>query len=304
MQRSNALAYLLAAVALGLISTFMSENMFWSAPNPSLDFAELLLVWLAYSACCATVLSAVLLTGISGWPALFLGGALLGWLVEGVVVGTAYQVFPFQLVWTPLAWHALITSLAAGGICRAGVHWRLEHQIAGLVLFGAAVAFFAMFWPVERTDLPGLPSVLGYLVGLGLVVPLANVVLDRIGVLAVPSRKLLWIAPGIAALVWLGQSLFAPALVRLSVPVLIALTLWMMRRLGSGPAAVAFGPPAPFIRHALFLLAPLATSLLAVWSWQMLGKVATNLPFAALTCALALGLWLWLLVAAIRRRPT
>jgi hypothetical protein len=38
----------------------------------------------------AAVLSAVFATGIRGWRAVFLGGALLRWLVERIVEGTMH----------------------------------------------------------------------------------------------------------------------------------------------------------------------------------------------------------------------
>ena len=42
----------------------------------------------------------------AGW---FVGAALFGFLIEGVVVPVLYSAPPFTIVWTSLAWHALIT---------------------------------------------------------------------------------------------------------------------------------------------------------------------------------------------------
>jgi hypothetical protein len=43
--------------------------------------------------------------GGDGVPA----GAVFGWLLEGVVVGTAYEILPISISFTGLAWHGLIS---------------------------------------------------------------------------------------------------------------------------------------------------------------------------------------------------
>ena len=80
--------YILASLCLGAIAVWASETLFWSAPPPDFEPIGLVLTYLAYSFVCATVLSAVAWSGCGGWTGLFLGGALLGWLTEGVVTGT------------------------------------------------------------------------------------------------------------------------------------------------------------------------------------------------------------------------
>jgi hypothetical protein len=41
--------------------------------------------------------------------ALFLTGAAFGWIGEGIVVQTAYEILPLSISFTGLAWHALLT---------------------------------------------------------------------------------------------------------------------------------------------------------------------------------------------------
>ncbi len=302
MPYTPGLRYLAAALALGLIAVWGSENFFWSAPQPGLSALDLALTWAAYAVCAAAALSAVLITGIAGWKALFLGGALLGWLTEGVIVSTAYDNFPINLVWTGLSWHALITSLSILGLCRAGVHWPVGRQIAALVALGLGGAYFAQFWPLERGTMPGFGPVLFYIAGLGLVVPLANLVLDRIAQLALPPPWVLAIAPLCLLLLGILQAAYHPDPRRLSIPVLLGLTVWIMQRLGSGRSALAFGAPAPVWRHALFLLAALIVPLLAVPGWHLLQGYPANWPVLVISSVLSLGLWLWLLVQAFRRK--
>jgi hypothetical protein len=296
-----AMRYFAASLAIGAIAFWGSECLFWAAPRSDMTFVDLVLTWLSYGLCAAAVVSAVHVTGIRGWRALFLGGAILGWCVEGIIADTAYQGFPAQLVWTPLAWHALITSWALFGLCRAAVHWSIARQILGLSALGFSAAVFAQFWPLERTDLPDFGLSFGYLVGLGCLVPLANIVLDRIGPLPQPTFWVTRIAPLLLSLIWLIKMLIAPNPVRLAVPLLIAATLWIMRRLGQTPApALSIGGGGSTMRHVLFLVAPITAAGLNAIGWNIWHGVATNIVFALSTSAVGLLAWLYLLWAALR----
>ena len=86
---SAVLATALTSGLYGLIAFWGSENLFWSAPTEATGILDLILTATAYSVAVASVLGAVIWSGITGWRALFFGGALLGWLVEGVLVSTA-----------------------------------------------------------------------------------------------------------------------------------------------------------------------------------------------------------------------
>ena len=206
---------------------------------------------------------------------------------------------PFQLIWTPLAWHALITGLCVIGLSRYGVHWALWRQVAGLVALGLFTGFFALFWPQERGQMPDGGVVFLYIVGMAPLVPLANLGLDRIGTLARPSGRILAIAPALMAVLWAAQTVASLNPLRLSVPLLIALTVWTMRRLGrQGTDGLALGPPAPVWRHLMFGLAPLVSCGLSVLLWPSAGGVPANIIVAVITCAASLWLLFRLTVLA------
>ena len=295
--------YIIAALALGLIAVWGSENFFWSAPPPDLTIEAWLGTWAAYAAAAAVALSAVGLTRVAGLRAGFLGGALLGFVVEGVVVDEMYAAFPFQLVWTPLAWHALITGVCVFGLGRAAAHWRLWRHLlalAGLGLFGAV---FASFWPAERAAMPPGDVVFLYLAGAGFVVPLGQIVLDRIGPVPRPPLAVGLIAPGLALALWLAKSLATPSLPRLAFPVMVGLTLWAMWRSGAAERSerADFGPRGRIWRHLLFPIAPAITTFVAVPVWESTGALPGNVAVAAVTVPLSLGWWLWLIWRGARR---
>ena len=292
----DSLRYLLLSLLLGGLYVWGSENFFWMMPPPGITPADFVLTVVAYSIAAAVALSAVIWSGVGGMAAAFLGGAIVGYMSEGVIVGTIYQVVPFQLGWTPLAWHALITGGVVLGLGRAGAMLgpgRMALIWAGL---GLAGSYFAQFWVAERSGVPELWLFAVYILGLGLLVPLAHGVMDRMGHLPRPPAWVLWIAPAFAALVWVLQSVAEPSPVRLVLPVILALLLWVMRRLGQGVAPVSLGAAVPLWRHGLFLIAPAIVVVLAPLGWaQGWGTLEANWVVAGVSCLVSL-LWLGRLV--------
>lgn len=297
--------YLMASGALGAITLWGSEMLFWSAPREQVTVVELALTWLAYAVCSAAALSMVLVTGVQGWRAVFLGGAVLGWTIEGVVVATMYDAFPFQVVWTPLAWHALVTGLVVVGIGRVAGRWPMWRRVVTWLVVGVAAGLWASWWPIERGTMPSLGATAAYLVGLGLLVPVGQLVLDRVGHVAVPSRRVLLVAPVILLVGWLVRFVLAPSPLYLVLPLVLAVTWWLMRRWSddAAGAGLALGGGGGVRTHAPFLLAPVVGAPLAVQLWR---AAPEGVPFhivVALT-GVAVSLWLFgrLLLGAARRR--
>lgn len=300
----EALRYLLLSLCLGGLTVWGSENLFWSMPSADLRVWQWAVTVVAYSIASAVALSAVIWAGVGGWPAVFLGAAVVGYMSEGVIVGTIYQPSPplFFLIWTPLAWHALITGGVALGLGRAGAAlgpWRMALVWAAYGVFGA---FWAQYWVEERTDLAGGAALTVYLVGCGLVVVLAHGVMDRMGSLPRPRPWVLWITPGIAAAVWVAQSVADPTPMRVVLPMILGLILWVMWRLGDRSKPVSLGVPVPVWQHGLFLIAPGVVVLLAPWGWEQgWGTLGANWIVAAVSVPVSV-IWLgWLVWRAARR---
>jgi hypothetical protein len=130
---------------------FFSELAFWARYQPEVNGpADWALTWLAYSLLAYAFLVTAAHFRARAWPALFLCGALFGWLAEGVLVQTMFENFPVQIAWTGLAWHAQISVLFGWGYLRRclqedrpGRVW-LVSGAAGLVW-----GVWAIFWWVE-----------------------------------------------------------------------------------------------------------------------------------------------------------
>ena len=100
--------------------------------------------------------------------------------------------------------------------------------------FGLIAAYWAQYWPSGRAEVPGMGLFALHILGFGLVVPLAHLVMDRPGVLPRLRAWVLLIAPGIAVAIRGTQSVADPNPLRLALPVMQAWLMWVMRRLGRG----------------------------------------------------------------------
>ena len=298
----QSLRYGIAALSLGMIALWGSENLFWTVPQQPLKPHEWLMTWAAYSLAAGAALSGVLWAGLGGWRAAFLGGAVLGFCIEGVIVGTMYDAFPAQIIWTPLAWHALITGLLVLALPRVLARGAVSVQVAALFALGLFGAAWGLYWPSESALMPGYDTALLYLVGLALPVVAAHIALDNLGCLDRPPPVVLWAAPCVLFLLWLIRAVITGSVVVLTCPAMLLATVWIMRRHGQEGRALVFGPVLPVWRHALLLLLPLTVAVFAVTGWQLFGAVAVNVPAALATGAIGSALWIWLLWRAAFRR--
>ena len=293
--------YLLTSLALGLISYFGSEALFWSFPPVELDLPDFGMTIFAYVLACACALSAVSLTGVSGRAGLFLAGVLMGYIVEGIIVGTVYNDFPINLVWTSMAWHAALTGWIILGLMRYAAGCSVWRQITYMALAGLIVGSFAFYWPLERPVLPDPGLTALYILGCGALAVIGHLILDRIGTVPRPPRAVLLFIPVIALALWCAQTLFDPRPVRAAFPIVVGLTLWAMTRLGDRHKAVSFGGPYSLSRHLLMMILPLVATLIALIAVPAIGGYQVNLVALFGFGLIGLSAWLVYLFRAIRR---
>ncbi|PKO12201.1 MAG: hypothetical protein CVU39_25355 [Chloroflexi bacterium HGW-Chloroflexi-10] len=141
---------LLASLTTGYIFFYFSEIIFWARPRPEDSLSNWLQTWLAYSLMAYVFLVVMRYFRAQTFPAIFLCGALFGWLAEGVVVQTTYESLPLSISFTGLAWHALITTGAGWYTLQRVVRrgWRPALR-AGLLL-GLFLWFWGITWIYEE----------------------------------------------------------------------------------------------------------------------------------------------------------
>lgn len=284
----QSLRYVVLSLCLGIIAVWAGENMFWFMPPADLRPLDLFWTVIAYSIASAVGLNMVIWSGVGGWPAAFLGGAVMGYMAEGVIVGTIYNPLPFFWVWTPLAWHALISAGLVLGIGRAaGVLGPARMALIWAAL-GLAAAYWGQYWTSERAELPSWGALALYLLGFGVLVVLAQVVMDRMGTLPRPPLWVMLVSPAIALFVWGYATVADMNPLRVILPLALLGLWWVMRRLGQRGGPVSLGRPVPVWQHALVLITPAIAVALAPVGWSAgVGTLGANWAVALPSCALS-----------------
>ncbi len=213
-------------LATGYILFFYSERMFWSFFRPGDKLADLLLTWIVYSLLAWVFLLLVRQCRIAAFPALFLAGAVFGWLAEGVVVDTMYgnkdNPFPVSISFTGLAWHALIS-------VGVGYYWQVKVLTTGnlkkIALLSVAVGLgwgsWAGWWPAELGKAnTSLAAFAGHTIA------------------AFVPFLLAWLVLGIAGSEW-----FRPAKYELPVLLSIVALFFLGVRVPATPRSVLILPP-------------------------------------------------------------
>jgi hypothetical protein len=213
-------------LATGYILFFFSERVFWSFLRPGDKLSDLLLCWLVYCLLAWVFLLLVRECRVAAFSALFLAGAVFGWLAEGVVVDTMYgsssNPFPASISFTGLAWHALIS---------AGIGWYWQGRLlatanpAKIALFSIAVGLcwgvWAGWWPSELgKENASLANLAGHSVACSILLCVS------------------WAMLGIA-----GTSWFRPARFEMAALLGIAALVFVCARIPATPRSALILPP-------------------------------------------------------------
>lgn len=223
---------------LGAILVSVSEYWFYKVE----DEVDSTLILLAYGLLGYLVWAVVQQFHVHSLAGATIASALFGFLIEGVPVPVVYSNPPFSILWTSLAWHAVITIGLGWVLFRyVMVHgrvWQAAALNAGLgILLGVWNAFM---WNAQETaggdelvfvwqpiDAFAMQFLFGYGLFLG-----GHVMLDRLYPAALSIFRLerlgLWsLAGAISVLVAYGSGLLALFVV---LPVLVALCLLVLRK--------------------------------------------------------------------------
>jgi len=135
----------LGTLTAGYILMYYSELVFWAKYDPAhTALPDLFFTFLVYSLVTYGFFSVITMFRVRTLWALFLAGAVYGWLLEGVVVQTMYAHFPLQISFTGLAWHALISVLI-------GWYWvmsALKKSYSAVVSVSGLIGLFYGFWAI------------------------------------------------------------------------------------------------------------------------------------------------------------
>ncbi len=168
MRGLRRIAYVMAT---GYILFFYSERLFWTVFRPTDTVADTLITWLAYCAPAYLFLALVRRFHIRHVSAVFLAGAVYGWLIEGCLAPTLYGTepsapFPVSLLCTAVSWHALISVWVGWYFVPEALRQR-RHLRTLLLAVGIGV-FWGLWAPFQWLETPPLVASVPTFLGTGL----------------------------------------------------------------------------------------------------------------------------------------
>ncbi|MFP4344636.1 MAG: hypothetical protein ACLFU8_08080 [Anaerolineales bacterium] len=302
---------LLLLLATGYILTFYSEVLFWARPRPGDSFSGWIGVWLYYSVTTFAFLAVVKRFGIRGPWALFLAGGLFGWLVEGILANTMYEEFPYQIPFTGLAWHALISVLVGWYLVRKVL--LQKRPLKALLLSGALGLFWGLWslswWIEEPASIATVPAFVLFAFTGTLLLVAAYRAYDRLEPATFEPRGwAIWLNALFFAFIFIFGTLplypWAPLLL-LPLLALIFLALRRHRRTSSGPdvmeALVGRARPSNYL---LLLLMPLVATVVYALATLLDLRFAANAWVYVLTTPLSTVAFVIAVVKCLRREAT
>ena len=135
----------LSILTCGYILTFYSEQVFWARIRPSDTIVGYIETWLLYSLVGFAFLIVIEAFKVRSMWALFLCGAVFGWLIEGVIVQTTYESLPLSISFTALAWHALL-SVWVGWY---GIRKAIQSGIGATLKIATGMGLFYGLWAIS-----------------------------------------------------------------------------------------------------------------------------------------------------------
>lgn len=303
---------LLILSAFGAITVSVSEFWFYQV-SEDVDHIGILIVYglLGY-----LFLNAIEKFHIESSAGFWVAASLLGFLIEGVAVPVVYSSPPFSILWTSLAWHALIT---------VGIGWFLFKRVMTYNNIALAILMNALFglslgiwnsymWNAQEADDNGQITfiwqnpdafILQFLVGYVMFV-LGHVIFERVAK-NLPSFTIIeiWILSAACAVFAIMTAIASGLLIFFPVlPLLIVLCLWSLKRSGENMqtdnAHKNFishlnSKTIPAKRYAISLLIPIT----AISSYSLMGEYKNELETNAILIAIAGPVSIWLFVRSI-----
>lgn len=223
---------ILLVLSTGYIFFYFSERLFWARFRPDDAVGEWVVTWLAYSLMAYVFLSLVSYFRVKNVWALFLAGAAFGWVAEGIVVQTTYEMLPLSISFTGLAWHALITVWVGWVAVRKALITSTGATVKWAVGIGLAFGLWAISWWLDPDG--GVSTVAEFAAHVFLatlfVVPAYAVANWSASEPFAPARWVTWGVGGLFGLWFVLVAVPAAPVAAIILPGLLGLVFWGLRR--------------------------------------------------------------------------
>lgn len=300
---------ILLALLVGYVFVYFSEMTFWARPLESTTFPGILGTVLVYSIAAWLFLAVVSVFRVRSLAALFLAGAIFGWLIEGVFVQTMYGELPISVSLTGLSWHALITVLFGWSLLQRMLRFASAWRILGIaILAGAITGAWSLTWWAETGERTPVITFAAYIAvaTLGLILVYWLISLLRVSAFRptlVETVIVLLLALAYFALVTIPTQLLALFILP---PLLLVVLLTLYRNRRVETRANLLVPLAAYpvrLVNALALLAfPLAAAAVYALAFEMGFSFNTGAIVYGVTIPAGFLLFVWALISIWRRQ--
>lgn len=270
---------LVASLATGYIFVFFSEHMFWAHVRAGDTLIGYVLAWLMYSLLAFVFLSLVEHFRVRSLWALFIAGAVFGWLAEGLIVQTTYESLPMSISFTGLSWHALFSVWVGWYAVRQALHTGLIATLRLAAAIGIVYGLWAIWWWTEAGETATAPLEFATYSGITtIVVLLAYGVADRTTSNFKAGRWAKRIVAGLLLVYFALITVPTSPIALLILPLLLGFAYVVLRRNQRAETRDSLlitttGNP-PLIRYLALLALPLVASIIYTlaysqgWQWQ------------------------------------
>jgi hypothetical protein len=299
----------LLALLVGYVLVYFSELLFWARPLEATTFPGVLGAILVYSVAAWLFLTIITFFRVRSLAALFLAGAIFGWLIEGVFVQTLYGELPISVSLTGLSWHALITVLFGWYLLQWLLRFASMWRALGIaILAGAIAGAWSLTWWAETGERTPVITFAAYVAvaTLGLILVYWLISLLRVSAFRptlVETVIVLLLALAYFALVTVPAQ---PLALFILPPLLliVLLTLYRNRRVETRASLLVLLAAYPVrLANALALLAfPLAATAVYALAFETGFSFNTGAIVYVVTIPAGFLLFVWALISIWRRR--
>ncbi len=188
--------------------------------------------WIVYSIMTYVALwaaSAFKANDLYSW---FLVGAIYGWLGEGVIVQTMYDVFPLNISFTGLAWHSLISVVWGWYYFRKVIHTGSTKKILKNVIgIGLFFGFWAPTWWWEAGFMLPIEDFASYIVFFTIPTVFFFILYEKISVKEfVPSKIEKILVCGFFIFLFVFGTIPLVGILSISLPILLYIVIWALKQ--------------------------------------------------------------------------
>jgi hypothetical protein len=299
----------LLALLVGYVFVYFSEISFWARPLDATTFPGILSTVLVYAVAAWLFLTIITFFRVRSLAALFLSGAIFGWLIEGVFVQTMYGELPISVSLTGLSWHALITVIFGWYLLQWSLRFASMWRMLGIaVVAGAITGAWSLTWWAETGERTPVITFAAYITAatLGLILAHWQISLLRVSAFwptLVETVIVLLLALSYFALVTVPAQ---PLALFILPPLLLVVLLTLYRNRGVETRANALVLLAAYpvrLANALALLAlPLAATAVYALAFERGFALNTGAIVYVVTIPAGFLLFIWALISIWRRR--